>query len=67
MEENAASGGFGEHVLAWAKTLHRAPACMSIAIPDEYVEHGNVELLKKEVGVDADSITAKILEKIGKE
>ncbi len=67
MEENAASGGFGEHVLAWAKTLHRAPACMSIAIPDEYVEHGNVDLLKKEVGVDADSITAKILEKIGKE
>ena len=33
----------------------------SIAIPDTYVEHGNVEILKKEIGLDTDSVTAKIL------
>jgi 1-deoxy-D-xylulose-5-phosphate synthase len=34
------------------------------AIPDAYVEHGNVELLKKEIGLDAESITEKILERL---
>jgi 1-deoxy-D-xylulose-5-phosphate synthase len=33
-------------------------------IPDAYVEHGNVDLLKKEIGLDAVSITEKILEKL---
>ena len=30
-------------------------------IPDEYVEHGNVELLKREVAVDSDSIIKRII------
>ena len=30
-------------------------------IKDEYVEHGNVELLRKEVHLDADSIVEKIV------
>ena len=34
---------------------------LNFAIPDEYVEHGNVELLKKEVGIDTESIVRKIL------
>ena len=29
-----------------------------------YVEHGNVELLKKEVGIDADTIVKRILESL---
>lgn len=33
--------------------------CVMAAIPDAYVEHGNVELLKKEIGLDAESITEK--------
>ena len=35
---------------------------VNIAIPDEYVEHGNVELLRKEVGLDADTIIARTIE-----
>ena len=34
---------------------------LNIAIPDEYVEHGNVEVLKREIGIDADSIVDKIV------
>ena len=34
---------------------------LPITLPDEYVEHGNVELLKKEVGIDTESIVRKIL------
>ena len=36
--------------------------CGMAGIPDAYVEHGNVDLLKKEIGLDAVSITEKILE-----
>ena len=36
-----------------------------VAIPDAYVEHGSVDLLKQEIGLDADSITKQILEKLG--
>ena len=34
----------------------------SIAIPNTYVEHGNVDILKKEIGIDTESIVKKILE-----
>ncbi len=42
-------------------TLNTDVKVMCVTIPDEYVEHGNVELLKKEVGIDADSIVERIL------
>jgi 1-deoxy-D-xylulose-5-phosphate synthase len=35
---------------------------LNISIPDAYVEHGNVELLKKEIGLDAESIVRRISE-----
>jgi 1-deoxy-D-xylulose-5-phosphate synthase len=34
---------------------------ITIHIPDEYVEHGNVEILRQEVGIDAEAIERKIL------
>ena len=33
---------------------------LGISIPDAYVEHGNVELLKKEIGIDAESVAKRI-------
>lgn len=60
MEENVASGGFGEKVRAYVDSLHTGTEVMCVTIPDEYVEHGNVELLKREVGIDADSIVERI-------
>ena len=61
MEENVASGGFGEKVRAYVDTLHEKAKVLCVTIPDEYVEHGNVELLKQEVGIDADSIVKKVI------
>lgn len=60
MEENVASGGYGEKVRAYMATLEDAAAFMQVAIPDEYVEHGNVELLKKAIGIDAQTIAGRI-------
>lgn len=55
-----ASGGFGERVRAFVDSLHVRTQVLGIAIPDEYVEHGNVELLKQETGIDAVSVEEKV-------
>ena len=52
MEENVESGGFGERVRTFADEQELPGQILSITIPDEYVEHGNVELLKKEIGIE---------------
>lgn len=60
MEENVACGGFGEKVLAYLNEKGLENRFLGIAIPDEFVEHGNVELLKRQIGLDAESIAAKV-------
>ena len=64
MEENVASGGFGEKILDCMQRNGAKAEFINISIPDVYVEHGSVDLLKKEIGMDADSITKRILEKL---
>lgn len=61
MEENVASGGFGEKVRELLDSKALGTALVSISIPDEYVEHGNVDILRREVGIDAGSILEKVL------
>ncbi len=64
MEENVASGGFGEKVLDCMQRNGAKAEFMSVSIPDVYVEHGSVDLLKKEIGLDAEGIIRRILEKL---
>lgn len=64
MEENVASGGYGEKVLDYLNREKIQVECLNICIPDAYVEHGNVELLKKEIGLDIQSIVQRIKDKI---
>ena len=67
MEENVASGGYGEKVLECLNRHGMTNRYLNISLPDAYIEHGNVELLKKEIGIDAESIAEKIRERLGKE
>ena len=60
MEENVTSGGFGDRVRDFVDSLGTETKVLGIAIPDEYVEHGNVELLKQETGIDAVSVEEKV-------
>ena len=60
MEENVACGGYGEKVLDYMNREGLRKSCLNICIPDAYVEHGNVELLKREIGIDAESIAKRI-------
>lgn len=61
MEENVKAGGFGENIAEFLCSEGLFAKLTNISIPDVYVEHGNVDLLKKEIGIDADSIVEKIL------
>ena len=62
MEENVASGGFGEKVREYLDESGYQGRRLTSSIPDEYVEHGNVEILREEVGIDAYSIQRRIEE-----
>lgn len=61
LEENVQNGGFGEHVTEFYSQIEGGVSILNIALPDDYVEHGNVELLKSECGLDVESIEKKIL------
>jgi len=60
MEENVLNGGFGEKVLKLINDSGTNPGVINIHIPDKYVEHGNPDILKKEIGIDAESIADRI-------
>lgn len=62
MEENVINGGVGEHVVEFYHRNDLAIKVEMIAIPDEYVEHGNVDILRKEVGIDKDTIIRRTAE-----
>ena len=64
MEENVASGGFGEKVRDYLGSVESNVKLLNITLPDEYVEHGNVEILRKEVGIDAETIEDRILQMV---
>lgn len=61
LEENVEQGGFGEAVLEICVNRNLSFEVLNIALPDMYVEHGNVDILKQEIGVDPDSITKRII------
>lgn len=64
LEENVISGGFGERVTRFLKDISYSGKIINVALPNVYVEHGNVEILKKELGIDKDTILNKILANI---
>lgn len=63
LEENVLRGGFGLEVTAYIHRNHPQVKVLNIAIPDAYVEHGNVSILRQELGIDSDSIIRKIKER----
>ena len=62
MEENVASGGFGEAVRAYLVDNHLDSDILSVAIPDEFVTHGSVDKLREMLGIDAQSVADRIVE-----
>ena len=62
LEENVASGGMGEHVAALLMEEQSRIKLLRIAVPDTFVEHGDVDTLYRVLGMDADTVTNRICE-----
>ena len=60
IEENVVSGGYGMEVLRHINNLGSDVKVIPIAIPNMYVEQGEVSLQKRECRIDADSIMEKL-------
>ena len=65
MEENVLCGGFGMSVADWMREHHPEISLMHIALPDAYVEHGDVSVLRRHLGIDSDAIRLKLKERYG--
>ena len=61
LEENVRTGGFGDHVLEFLNDIGSGAQVINIALPDEYVEHGSVDILKKETCIDEESVLKQIV------
>ncbi len=60
VEDNVKRGGFGEGFTA---EFRNAPfGILNIAIPDSFIEHGDIPSLRKECRIDAESIAERITE-----
>ncbi len=64
MEENVACGGFGEKVRAYVDEARLDVNVLEIAIPDQFVTHGSVDKLLKELRMDAESVAERIINEV---
>jgi 1-deoxy-D-xylulose-5-phosphate synthase len=62
MEENIKSGGMGEHIESFILEEKLKLSILTVSIPDQFVEHGSVDQLRRLLKIDAESVTEKIIE-----
>ena len=55
-----ASCGFGEHLAALMKEDEAKVKVLSVVIENRFVEHGDVETLRRVLGIDEKTITDRI-------
>lgn len=67
MEENVCTGGFGQMVSHYlAEERVTLMSHINISLPDEFIEHGNANVLLDRFGLSVEKITNKILEQLDK-
>jgi 1-deoxy-D-xylulose-5-phosphate synthase len=63
MEENVLSGGFGEHVTEFMYQSNYEGNLINVALPNEFIPHGSRDELLKVLGMDAVSVSDRIVRK----
>lgn len=66
IEENVINGSYGEKVIRFLSKRKTKCRVLNIAIPNLYVEHGTIEVLRKETGMSIEQMEEKI-ERLAKE
>ncbi len=65
MEDGVLRGGIGEEIAASLR--ESGVSVIRVGIPDRFVPQGDIAVLKEKMGMDAGSVTKKILEALGRE
>ena len=60
LEENVLSGGFGEKVAAYYAERGWHARLKNIALPNQYIEHGDPQILKEKYGLSAEQIAEDV-------
>ena len=60
MEENVLRGGMGMCITKYIHDKYPGIRVIQVALPDAYVEHGNVTALREMLGIDSDSVIRQI-------
>ena len=61
IEENIKIGGYGERVAQLVSDKHLDVKVLTLALPDNYIEHGSVDVLRREVSMNAESMAKQII------
>lgn len=61
IEDGVKHGGLGSIVLEWMSDHGFKPTIVRMGLPDEFIEHGKIEELRKIVGLDIESIKKAII------
>jgi 1-deoxy-D-xylulose-5-phosphate synthase len=61
IEDGTIKGGFGSEILEFASENNFHNTIKTLGIPDNFIEHGNVNELQKSIQLDSDSIKTRIL------
>ena len=62
IEENVQTGACGERVSEYVMRKMLPSHVLTLALPDDYIEHGSVDVLRKMTGIDSESMSEKIIE-----
>ncbi len=65
IEENVASGACSQRVLECAAADNLQVKVLPCALPDQYVEHGSLDVLRRETGIDAEALAGRIIKTYG--
>ena len=63
IEDGVKKGGFGSAILEFAAEQNISKPITVLGLPDQFIEHGSIKVLKKEVGLD----TAGLVDTLKKE
>lgn len=56
VEDGVIKGGFGSAILEFSNEYHYNKPISILGLPDQFLEHGTVEQLKKQAGIDTESL-----------
>ncbi len=66
IEEGVINGGFGSGISEWLTDINFSGNIKRIGIPNEFITHGNRDILLKEIGLDKSGIIQNIKEFLSK-